>query len=124
MNGRFFALRLQKSAIDFYHTFLEDTRKSYDETVKAYRQHYNQKPVVFRGRLTRRVQHPGEKLTDFLDVLQTFALKAYPEKSNDIREHLIFRRFLEGIENSQVGLNLRKSLDDAVIQSFGKGTTY
>ena len=26
----YFALRLQKSAIDFYRTLLEDTRKSYD----------------------------------------------------------------------------------------------
>ena len=40
---------LQKSAIDFYRTFSEDTRKIYDETVKAFRQQYNEKPVVFRG---------------------------------------------------------------------------
>ena len=45
----YFPLRLQKSAIDFYRTFSEDTRKSYDETVKAFRQHYNEKPAVFRG---------------------------------------------------------------------------
>ena len=56
----FFALRLRKSAIDFYRTNSEDTRKSYDETVKTFRQHYNEKPVVFRGRLARRVQQPGE----------------------------------------------------------------
>ena len=55
----YFALRLQKSAIDFYRTLSEDTRKRYNETVKAYRQHYNKKRVVFRGRLARRVQQPG-----------------------------------------------------------------
>ena len=54
---QFFALRLQKLAIDIYRTFLEDTRKSYDETAKIFRQHYNEKPVVFRGRLARRVQN-------------------------------------------------------------------
>ena len=27
---------------------------------------YSEKPVVFRGRLARRVQQAGEKLTDFL----------------------------------------------------------
>ena len=32
----YFALRLQKSAIDFYPTLSEDTRKSYDETVKSF----------------------------------------------------------------------------------------
>ena len=56
----YFALRLRKSAIDFYRTNMEDTRKSYDETVKTIRQRYNEKPVVFRGRLARRVQQPGE----------------------------------------------------------------
>ena len=109
----YFALRLQKSAIDFYRTLSEDTRKSYDETVKAFRQHYDEKPVVFRGRLARRVQQPGEKLTDFLDDLQTLALKAYPQESNEIREHLTLMGFLEGIENSQVRLDLRKNLGDA-----------
>ena len=34
----YFALRLQNSAIDFYRTLSEDTRKSYDETVKVFRQ--------------------------------------------------------------------------------------
>ena len=74
----YFALRLQKSAIDFYRTFLEDTRKSYDKTVKAFRKHYNEKPVVFRGGLglASRAQHPGEKLTNFFGDLQILALKA------------------------------------------------
>ena len=43
----YFALRLLKPAIDFYRTLLEDTRKSYDETVKLFRQNLNEKPVVF-----------------------------------------------------------------------------
>ena len=51
----YFALRLQNLAFDFYRTLSEDTRKSYDETVKAFRQHYNEKSVVFRGRLAGRV---------------------------------------------------------------------
>ena len=109
----YFALRLRKSAIDFYRTFSEDTRKNYDETIKVFRQYYNEKPVVFRGRLARRVQQPGEKLTDFLGDLQILALKAYPQESNEIRQHLILRGFLEGIENSQVRLDLRKNLGDA-----------
>ena len=109
----YFALRLQKWAVDFYRTLSEDTRRSYDETLKAFRQHYNEKPVVFRGRLARRVQQPGEKLTDFLGDLQTLALKAYPQESNEIREHLILGGFLECIENSQVPLHLRKNLGDA-----------
>ena len=109
----YFALRLQMLAIDIYRTLSEDTRKSYDETAKAFRHHYNAKTVVFRGRLARRVQQPREKLTDFLGDLQTLALKAYTQESNKIREHLILRGFLEGIENIQVQLDLRKNLGDA-----------
>ena len=99
-------------AIEFYHTLSEDSRKSYDETV-AFRQHYNEKHVNFRGMLARRVQQPGEKLADFLGDLQTLALKAYPQECIEIRENLILRGFLEGIEKSQVRLDLRKNLGDA-----------
>ena len=109
----YFVLRLQKSAIDFYRTTTDAQKGSYDETVKAFRTHYTEKPVVFRGRLSRRIQHPGEKLTDFLGHLQGLAMKAYPGESNEIRDHLVVRGFLEGIHNSQVRLDLRKSLVDA-----------
>ena len=67
---------------------------------------------MFPGRLARRVQQPGKKLTDFLGDLKTLALKAYPQESTEIREHLILRGFLEGIENRQVRLDLRKNLGD------------
>ena len=39
-------------------------------------------------------------------------MKAYPQESNEITEHLILRGFLEGIENSQVRLDLRQNLGD------------
>ena len=45
--------------------------------------------------------------------MRNLALKAYPQESNEIREHLILKGFLEGIENSQVPLDLRKNLGDA-----------
>ena len=111
--SHYFELRLQKSAIDYCRTLPEDTGKSYDETVKAFKQHYNEKPVVLRGSLAGKVQQPVEKLTDFLGDLQTLALKAYPQESNEIREPLILRGLLEGIENRQVRLDLRKNLGDA-----------
>ena len=40
------------------------------------------------------------------------AHKAYPEESQDIRDHLVLRGFLEGIHHSQVRLDLRKKLED------------
>ena len=69
--------------------------------------------LSFCGELSRRIQQPGEKLTDFLGDLRTLALKAYRQKSNEIREHLILRGFIEGRENSQLRLNLRKKLGAA-----------
>ena len=87
----YFALRLQKSAIDFYRTLTDAQKESYDELKKALRTHYTEKPVVFRGRLARRTQSPGEKLTDFLGDLQGLAMKAYPGESKEIRDHLDVR---------------------------------
>ena len=63
--------------------------------------------------LARRVQQPGEILTDLLVDLQRLALNAYPQESNGIKEHLILRGYLEGIEDSQVRFDLRKKLGDA-----------
>ena len=108
----YFALRLQKSAVEFYRTLPQATRENYDECVKAFRGHYSKKPVVVRGRLARRVLQPGEKLTDFLGDLKQLALKAYPTDSQDIRDHLVLGGFLEGINHSQVRLDLRKQIGD------------
>ena len=55
----YFALRLQKSAIDFYRTLTDAQKASYDELKKAFRTHYTEKPVVFRERLARRTQSRG-----------------------------------------------------------------
>ena len=88
MNGRI-TLRLGYKSRLLYRTLSEDARKSYEETVKAFRRHSNKKPVVFSGRLAWKVHYPGEKLTDFLGDLQTLALKAYPQESNETREPLI-----------------------------------
>ena len=108
----YFALRLQKSAIEFYRTLPQATRENYDECVKDFREHYSEKPFVFRGRLARCVQQRGEKLTDFLGDLKQLALKAYPTDSEDIRDHLVLRGFLKGINHSQVRLDLRKQIGE------------
>ena len=108
----YLALRLQKSAIEFYRTLPQATRENYDECVKAFGEHYSEKPVVFRGRLACRVQQPGEKLTDFLGDLKQLALRAYPTESLDIRDHLVLRGFLEGINHSQVRLDLTQQIGD------------
>ena len=66
VRSHYFALRLQKSAIEFYQTLSEATRNSYAETVTAFQWQHSEKLVVFRRRQARRVQQSKEKLTNFL----------------------------------------------------------
>ena len=81
-----FALRrLQMSAIDFYRTLTDEQRRCYGNLKQAFRTSYTEKPVVFRGWLARRLQHPGDKLTDLLGDLQCLALKDYPGVQRDQR---------------------------------------
>ena len=108
----YFAHRLQKSAIEFYRTLPQATRENYDDFVKVFREHNSEKPAIFRGRLARRVQQPGEKLTDLLGDLKELALKVYPTESQDIRDYLVLRGFSEGINHSQVRLDLREQISD------------
>ena len=55
----YFAIRLQKSATEFYQTLPQATVENYGEGLKAFREQYSEKSVVFRGRLACRVQQPG-----------------------------------------------------------------
>ena len=73
-------LRLQKSATEFYRAFREATQNRGVETVKAFRRHYSEKPVIFRGRVARCVQQTSNKLTNFLGDLLQLALKSYPDE--------------------------------------------
>ena len=68
--------------------------------------------MVFRGRLLRRVQQAGEKLTSLLGDLQQLTLKLYPEESQDIRNHLVLRDGREGIDNTQLNFKLRNIIWD------------
>ena len=47
--------------------------------------------------------------------MKILAWKAYPQRSNQVREHLILRGFFEGIEHIQVRLNVKKNVADADI---------
>ena len=107
------ALFCAKATNVCYHTLSEDTRKSYDETLNIFRQRYKEKYVVFRGRLARRDQQPGDEVTVFLGDLQILALKAHPQESKEIIEHLILGGFCKGIANSQVRFDLKKNVVDA-----------
>ena len=44
--------------------------------------------------------------------MKKLALKAYPTESQENRDHLVLRRFLERINHSQVRLDLIKQIAD------------
>ena len=43
-------------------------------------------------------------------------MKAYPTESQDIRDHLVLRGFLVGINHSQVRLDIRKQIGDKAMK--------
>ena len=114
---QYFALRLQKSAFDFYRNLTNAPKTSYDETVRAFRTHYNEKSIVFRGRPARKASTTEGTLFEFFDDLQCLAMKAYPEELNEIRAFLIVHDFLENIHNSQDSVALRENHADAELTS-------
>ena len=83
---------LPRSSNALYRTLQEEIMMN---ALKTFREHYSEKPVIFWGRLACRVQEPGETLTDFPGYLEKLALKAYPTGSQNNRDHLVLRRFLE-----------------------------
>ena len=59
----------------------------------------------------------------FLGDLKHFANKSYPEATQNIHKHIVFRRFLEEKNHSQVRLDLRKISEDentTVKKALGK----
>ena len=63
--------------IDFYRTLTDAQKASYDELKKAFRPHYTEKPVVFRGRLARR-EKPGGEINRFSRRLTGFSDEGLP----------------------------------------------
>ena len=109
----YFALRLQKSSTEFYRILPEATRISHDETVEIFGIYCSEKPAVFRGRLTPRVQQVGENLTYLLgDHSNGRSRRTQTSESGDIRDYLVHRGFLVGIHHSQVTLELGRTIGD------------
>ena len=79
INEHNFALRLVKSASDFYCSLTDAQEASFDETIQDFRTQCTEKSVDFGGRLARKMQHAEDKLRDILEGSQCLAIKFYPE---------------------------------------------
>ena len=62
--------------------------------------------TIAKSRLFSILQKTGEKLTDFLGDLKHLAMKTYSTESQDNGDHLVLRGFLEGINHSQLRIDL------------------
>ena len=91
-------------------------------------QHYLEPPEYFRSALNKRKQGDSEKVSEFLAEVKLLATKAYPTSSADVRNHVILQAFIEGISNSKVRLELRKSrpatIQDALEQAVHLEAVY
>ena len=103
-----FPLRLRAGAIEFYHSLDDETKNDYKSLRNAFEKQYLEPLEFFRGALRKRTQRESEKVTEFLADLKLLAKKAYPDGSEENREHLVMQAFLEGLLDQNVRLEIRK----------------
>ena len=104
-----FPLRLRGSAIEFYQSLETATKANYDLLKAEFSRQYLEPPEFFRSALNKRKQGESEKVSEFLAELKLLATKAYPTGSADIRNHIVLQAFMDGLANSSVRIELRKS---------------
>ena len=75
---------------------------------KAFEEQYLEPPEFFRGALRQRSQAETEEVTEFLADLKLLARKAYPNDSDESRNHLVLQAFIEGLFDQNVRIELRK----------------
>ena len=115
-----FPLRLRAGAIEFYHSLDDETKNDYKSLRNAFEKQYLEPPEFFRGALRKRSQGESEKVTEFLADLKLLAKKAYPDDSEEIREHLVMQAFLEGLLDQNVRLEIRKEKDISLADALKK----
>ena len=113
-----FPLRLKGSAIEFYQSLDAATKGDYKELRKQFLRQYQEPPEFFRSSLAKRVQGESEKVSEFLADLKLLASKAYPAGGDDVRNHIVLQKFIDGLNNMHVRVELRKlkpaSIEDAL----------
>ena len=115
-----FPLRLRAGAIEFYHSLDDETKNDYKSLRNAFEKQYLEPPEFLRGALRKRSQGESEKVTEFLADLKLLAKKAYPDDSEEIREHLVMQAFLEGLLDQNVRLEIRKEKDISLADALKK----
>ena len=104
----YFALRLKGNALHFYTTLTVAQQQNFDQLVAAFRTKYITNIEVLKAKLKAARQQPNQTTAAFLCDIRTLARRIYRGQPL-IEEQMVLTSFIEGLHDSQLRWELRKS---------------
>ena len=104
----YFALRLKGNALHFYTTLTVAQQQIFDQLVAAFRTTYTTNVEVLKAKLKAARQQPNQTIAAFLCDVRTLARRVYRGQPH-IEEQMVLTSFIEGLHDSQLRWELRKS---------------
>ena len=104
----YFALRLKGNALHFYTTLTVAQQQDFDQLVAAFRATYTTNVEVLKAKLKAARQQPNQTIAAFFCDVRTLARRVYRGQPL-IEEQMVLTSFIEGLHDSQLRLELRKS---------------
>ena len=104
----YFALRLKGNALHFYTTLTVAQQQNFDQLVAAFRTTYTTNIEVLKAKLKAARQQPNQTIAAFLCDIRTLARRIYRGQPL-IEEQMVLTSFIEGLHDSQLRWELRKS---------------
>ena len=104
----YFALRLKRNALHFYTTLTVAQQQNFDQLVAAFRTTYTTNVEVLKAKLKAARQQSNQTIAAFLCDIRTLARRVYRGQPL-IEEQMVLTSFIEGLRDSQLRWELRKS---------------
>ena len=104
----YFALRLKGNALHFYTTLTVAQQQNFDQLVAAFRTTYTRNVEVLKAKLKPARQQPNQTIAAFLCDIQILARRVFRGQPL-IEEQMVLTSFIEGLHDSQLRWELRKS---------------
>ena len=104
----YFALRLKGNALHFYTTLTVAQQQNFDQFVAAFRTTYTTNVEVLKAKLKAARQQPNQTIAAFLCDVRTLARRVNRGQPL-IEEQMVLTSFIEGLHDSQLRWELRKS---------------
>ena len=104
----YFALRLKGNALHFCTTLRVAQQQNFDQLVAAFRTTYTTNVEVLKAKLKAARQQPNQTIAAFLCDIRTLARRVYRGQPL-IEEQMVLTSFIEGLHDSQLRWELRKS---------------